>query len=360
MESRRSRDAAPDSAVRSIARTTDAAGAGVRPAEAGRRAALALATAALAGLTGGARAQVTGRSARVGMLYVTDTTPQLIGHFRGRLAALGWSEGRNLEIVASQSGASYEALQAVASVLVAARVDVIVTRGSAATRVARAATTSVPIIAITGDDMIALGFAASLARPGGNLTAISTIVGDLTAKRLNLLHECVSGLARIATLYSPDSPNQIAGLRRLREAAASLGLSVDAQEIRRLSELDGAVASLAERGAAALVPVGSTLLQTEAAQRRLGELALRHRMPGLFVEPDAVRAGGLMRYGVDIAALWLRTAEYVDRILRGAKPGDLPIEEPSRLHLVVNLATARTLGIAIPPTVLARADEVIE
>jgi putative ABC transport system substrate-binding protein len=138
------------------------------------------------------------------------------------------------------------------------------------------------------------------------------------------------------------------------------GFTIAAREIRTLEELDAAVASLAADGTAAFVPVASTLLQTGPAQRRLGELALRHRMPGLFLEPEAVRAGGLLSYGADLAVVWGRAAEYVDRILRGAKPGDLPIDQPSRFRLAVNLATARALGITLPPTVVARAEEVIE
>jgi putative ABC transport system substrate-binding protein len=251
-------------------------------------------------------------------------------------------------------------MRAVASTLVSGGVDVIVSRGGTATRAAVEATRTIPIVALTGSDYVAAGYAASMARPGGNITGVSSITRDLEGKRLDLVRESLPHFRRIAILYSPDSVAGSAEARRMGARAEEMGFSVDAREVHRIDDFAAAVSALAAAGPAVLMPVAATLLQTASAQRRLGELALRHRMPGAFVEPDAVRAGGLLSYGVDVAAMWVRAAEYADRILRGAKPGDLPIEEPTRLQLVVNLATARTLGITLPPTVVARADEVIE
>ena len=303
-------------------------------------------------------AQQTGKVYRIG--YLGNQNPTLnarsLGAFRQGLRELGWVEGQNVAIEYRWADGNLDRLPALASDLVSASVDVILVAGPAGIRAARQATRTVPIVAAIMGDPVVAGFAASFARPGGSVTGSAVQFEDLVTKQLQLLKETVPKAARVAILHhTPSSPDM---LKAAEAAARALGLKGRVFEIRDVPDLEGAFRTAKTEHADAMHVLPSTSFSHQRA--RLAELAVKHRLPGIYEDKAYVDAGGLMSYGPNFPDLFRRSASYVDRILKGAKPGDLPIEQPTKFELAVNLKAAKALGLTIPPSVLARADQVIE
>jgi putative ABC transport system substrate-binding protein len=307
-----------------------------------------------------AEGQQAGRPpARIGFLGFASLSTQRrsFDAFRQGLRDLGWIEGQNVIIESRWAEGDTERLPMLVAELVRLNVDVIVTGGSAAVRSLLQATRTIPIVSgALLVDPVGLGFAASLARPGGNYTGLASQYEEIVAKQVELLAEAVPRLSRLAVLHHTSVGPLTA--RAAAAAASRLGVTPHVVEVTRVADFEGAFGTMGRRGAQAVL-----LLPTPAfnAQRpALVALAARHRLPALYEQREFVTDGGLMSYGVDIAAMYGRAASYVHRILSGAKPGDLPIERAAKFELVINLRTATALGLTIPPTVLARADQVIQ
>ncbi len=277
---------------------------------------------------------------------------------RQGLRERGWVEGQNITFEDRSTVDHYNRLADVAAELIRLNVDVIVTAGTTATQAVRKATAVIPIVTVVASDPVETGLATSMAPPGGNITGLTTSGRDLIAKRLELLKETLPGLSRVAVLWSPDTRTGSVSLRNAETAAGALGLKVQPVEVRRPEDLDKAFRSMTHARAGALVTVSSSMFRANRA--RIVELTARHRLPSVFPEKEYVEAGGLMAYGPDLKDSYRQAASHVDKILKGTKPGDLPFEQPTKFGLVVNLKTARTLGLKIPPPVLVRADQVIE
>ena len=295
---------------------------------------------------------------RVGLLGIgSDEQSPFFEAFRQELRERGWVEGRNIVFEDRSRVEGYKRLPEVAAELVRFKVDVIVTTNTTGAIAAKKATGTIPIVTMMGADPVQTGLVASLARPGGNVTGLASLGRELMGKRLELLKETLPGVSRVAVLWNSESRTEIFSLKDAEAAAMSLGLRVQAVEVRRPEDLEKAFANLMREHPEALVPATSSLFRAHRA--RVVELAIRHRLPAIFDSKAYVEAGGLMSYGSDTKAIFRGLASYVDRILKGAKPGDLPVEQPTKFELVINLKTARTLSLTIPPAVLARADETI-
>ncbi|MBI2153033.1 MAG: ABC transporter substrate-binding protein [Candidatus Rokubacteria bacterium] len=273
------------------------------------------------------------------------------------LRELGYVEGQTIAIE-YRWAEGMDRLPALAAELARLPVDVIVTVSTPAALAAKRATTTIPIVnAITGDP-VATGLVASLARPGGNITGLTTQGEDLSGKWLQLLTEVVPRVTRIAVLWSPVSPTGPGYLRETEAAARALRVQLQALEVRGPEDLDGAFAAMARHGAQALVVTPDPMLHRE--RRSLVDLTARRRLPAIYFARDFVEVGGLMAYSAEFADLARRAATYVHKILKGAKPADLPVEQPTKFELVINMKTAKTLGLTIPSSILIRADQVIE
>jgi putative ABC transport system substrate-binding protein len=220
------------------------------------------------------------------------------------------------------------------------------------------ATTTIPIVFAGHADPIGSGHVASLARPGGNITGISIMMSETTAKGLELLKEAVPGLSRVAVLWDPATPSHAPGLTAVEVMGRVLGLRLQTLAVRSATEFDSAFSAIVQERAGGVLVLGSTLFA--GAARRLAELAMKHKLPMMFGPREQVEAGALLSYSPDRADIWRRAATYVDKILKGAKPGDLPVEQATKFELVINLKTAKALGLTIPPSLLLRADQVIE
>jgi putative ABC transport system substrate-binding protein len=271
---------------------------------------------------------------------------------------LGYVEGQNLRIEYRDAEGSAERLRDLAAELVRLQVEVIVAAGNAATRAAQQATRTIPIVMNSGDP-VGLGFVASLAHPGGNITGFSNFVADLPGKQLELLKAAVPQSTRIAVVTNPAHPAHGTEMDSLAVAAKGLGVHVHVVPLRSADELAGAFAAMSREGAEALVVLGEPLL----LDRIIGaivDLAAQHRLPAIYRWRSQVEAGGLMSYGPNQPALWRRYVYYVNRILQGTKPADLPVEQPMQFELVLNLKTAKALGITMPPSLLLLADEVLQ
>jgi putative ABC transport system substrate-binding protein len=276
--------------------------------------------------------------------------------FRDGLEEHGYIEGRNIVIERRSAEGDPQRLPELAADLVRLRVDVIVTATTAATQAAQRATATIPIVFALADNPVELGFVASVARPGGNITGLTGLIVELTAKRLELIKEAMPGVRRVAVLSSPY-PFSPAALKEVAEAGRPLGLQLVTIEVRQSNELDAAFARITSRKAQALLVLPHPIF---VAQRtHLVELAAKHRLPAIYHLKEFVEVGGLMSYGPDVAHMSRRAANYVDRILKGAKPADLPVEQPTQFTLAVNLKTAKALRLAIPQSILLQANEVI-
>jgi putative ABC transport system substrate-binding protein len=274
------------------------------------------------------------------------------------LRDLGYVEGRSIRFEARYADGKNDALAGLAVELVRAGVDVIVAVGTPASRAAKSASAVIPIVFSRIADPLALGLVPNLARPGANVTGVSVVTRDLAAKRLQLLLELVPGISRIGVLWDPSFPSAVIELKEVEDAAPQLKIELYRLPIRKAAELDPAMRGFAEQSGQALSVIPGVLF-TE--QRRLvAELAIGHRLPTILSRKEHVEAGGLMSYGTNYTDMYRRAATYVDKILKGAKAGDLPIEQPTKFELVINLKTAKALGLEVPWFLQQRADEVIE
>jgi len=309
-----------------------------------------------------AEAQPSAKIARIGFLTTGGDAPSRLREaFLQGLHDLGYVEGRNVVIEYRSAEGRLERWQALSAELVALKVDVIVAPGTAAAAAAKQATRAIPIVVIGAGDPVTSGLAVSLARPGGNVTGLSALSPELVSKWLELLKQAVPGLSRVAFLWQPGALPEHTERDMLMEAevaARTLGLRLQVVEARGAADIDRAFADMTKARAGALtVPSTPTF---SSARRRLADLATANRLPTMFTFREYVDAGGLMAYGPSLADLARRGATYVDKILNGTKPGDLPIEQPTKFELVINLKTAKELGLMIPQSVLARADELLQ
>ena len=282
---------------------------------------------------------------------------QRVAAFVQRLRQLGWIENRNVAIEYRWAEGRIERFTELAAEFARLKVDLIVAATTPAVIAAKQATSVIPIVIATANDPVATGLVASLARPGGNVTGLSNQMADTAAKRLELLREVVPGLRRLAILGNVDNPGAVLDMREAQAAASAVGLEATTFEIRRAEEIAPLFEALKGRGDA-LYFASDPLMNTN--RTRISTLALGARLPAMHGVRDYVEAGGLMSYGPSIVDQFRRAADYVDKILRGGKPSDIPIEQPTKFDLVINLTTAKTLGLTIPEPFLLRADEVIE
>jgi putative tryptophan/tyrosine transport system substrate-binding protein len=306
-----------------------------------------------------ARAQQGARVARIGHLDLGPAAARAsrVEALRAGLRDLGWVEGKNIAIEFRWAD-NVSQLPELAAELVRMNVDVIFAPSSTMVEPASKATKAIPIVFSNHADPIGTGHVASLNRPGGNITGLSELATELNVKALEMLTEAVPTATRIGVLWNPTTPSQVPGLQAVKAAGEKLGLALHLVSAVTVEEFDDALASMARErvGGVFVVPSPLTLMQAPS----LAEPALQHRLPTIFVAKENVEAGGLMSYGPDRVDLVRRAALYIDKILKGAKPADLPVEQASKYQLVINLKTAKALGLDIPPTLLARADEVIE
>jgi len=308
-----------------------------------------------------AEAQQAGKLVRIGFLSLHisagDPSP-LRDAFLAGLRNAGWIAGRNATIEYRHAAGDPARLSKLAHDLVALKVDVIVAAGTQAIQAARQATTTIPIVMAISSDPLGSGLVASLARPGGNVTGLTHLNIDVSGKRLQLLHEAVPGARRVAVLWNSGHPVKPREWQATGEAAQRLGVNLWSVEVKRATDLDRAFEAIAGEKIDALLVLEDPLLL--AHRQRIAEFTLRRRLPSMFEPREFVEAGGLMSYGPIFADLYRRAAIYVDKILKGTKPADLPIEQPTRFELVINMKTAKALGLTIPPSVVLRADHVIE
>jgi len=305
-----------------------------------------------------ARAQQRGKLPTIGYLGTTTASAwsPWTAAFVQRLRELGWIEGRNLAIEYRWAGARSEQFAEMAAEFVRLKVDVILTGGNAAVTV-KQATSDIPVVFVLAGDPVGTGLVATLARPGGNVTGVTNQATDLAGKRLELLREVLPGLRRLAIMANPDYSYGVLEVAEAQAAVSRLGIEVANFTIRRAEDIAPAFEALTGR-ADALYVIGDALVASN--RLRINTLALGARLPTMHSFREFVEAGGLMSYGPNFPDLFRRAAEFVDKILRGTKPGDIPVEQPTKFDLVINLITAKALGLEVPPTLLARADEVIE
>jgi putative ABC transport system substrate-binding protein len=308
-----------------------------------------------------AAAQAPHRPWRLGVLRLdappaAATESEQVRQLRDGLRDLGYVEGRDLVVEVRWARSAPSRLRPLAAELVALPADVIVTHGPAGVRAVQAETSTIPIVMARMDDVDAHGIVANLARPDGNVTGVSFQTGELSTKWLQLVREVVPRAAAVGVLWDANgTANQ---LRSIQGAARSLDVQLHVGEVRGPGDLEPAIAAVRRAGADALVMLASPLMTTHLP--RLAELAARHRLPAIYYTARFVTAGGLLAYGPSETEFsWRRAASFVDRLLKGARPGDLPIEQPTKFDLVVNLKVARALGLTIPPSLVARADQVV-
>lgn len=296
----------------------------------------------------------------IGILYQAGQGSQqspLIAAFREGLRDAGYVEGKNI-IIEYRATEKPDQLANLATEIVQLQVQVIVAAGSEAVRAARDATKHIPIVMTSSSDPVGSGFVVSLARPGGNITGMSVASPDLAAKRIELLREIVGDLTVIAVLWNPNDPPAVQSFKETEIAARRFGLAVQSVEVKSPTEFDSALASAMTAGPKALAVLTAPIMTNNSS--RIAEFALKNGLPTISYTDQFPKAGGLMSYGPNIPDSYRRAAVYVAKILKGEKPADLPVEQPIKFELVINLRTAKALGLTIPPAVLTRADEVIE
>jgi len=307
-----------------------------------------------------AQAAQTGNIYRIGFLgpgaerIYTDSLLRLRTGLRER----GYAEGKQIVFEYRFADDRYERLPGLAAELVRVKVDLIVVHSTPGTRAAKRATGTIPIVMVNVADPVGTGLIASLAHPGGNITGVSNIDVGLAAKRLELLKEVLPKLSLLGVLRNPNNASGEPQLRETQAAARSLGIEIRSFDVRDRTELDTAFSLMANARTDAFMVLGDPLFLSK--QKQIANLATTKRLPSVFARNENVEAGGLMSYGPTFAEQFREAATYVDKILKGAKPGDLPVEEPTRMYLVINLKTAKALGVTIPQSVLLRADQVIE
>jgi putative ABC transport system substrate-binding protein len=308
-----------------------------------------------------AEAQQAAKIARIGYLMLDlAASPHLREAFRQGLRDLGYVEGRNVVIEHRSAEGKPERLPALAAELVALKVDVLVAAATLPALAAKQATKTIPIVFAFAGDPVTSGLVTSLARPGGNVTGLSGLAPELVGKRLELLTHAVPGVSRVAVLWQPGGQGERTDKDMLKEAevtARALGVRLQFVEARGPADFDRAFSDMTRERAGALTVLAGTMFFNE--RRRLVDLAAKNRLPAAYGSRDFVDAGGAMSYGANTADLFRRAAAYVDKILKGAKPGDLPVEQPTKFELVINLKAAKALSLTIPPSLLARADHVV-
>jgi putative ABC transport system substrate-binding protein len=278
--------------------------------------------------------------------------------FRQGLRGLGYMEGKNLVIEQRWAEGKLNRLPALAAELVRLKVDTIVSAGPTVTRVAKEATVTIPIVMGFDDDPVGSGFVASLARPAGNITGLSALSPELSGKQLELLKEIIPRLSRVAVVGSSLHPGTAQSIKEMDQAAATVKVQLQHVDILEPNDIEPAFATATKGRADAVLVLTSVV--TNSHRKQIVELAAKHRLPAIYYTAEWVEAGGLMTYGASFTDLFRRAATYVDRILKGAKPADLPVEQPTKFEFVVNLKAAKQIGLTIPPNVLARADRVIK
>jgi putative ABC transport system substrate-binding protein len=307
-----------------------------------------------------AAAQQTKKVPRIGFLMSSsaERTKSRRAAFQQGLRELGYLEGKNIAIEQRYAAGKFEMLPELAAELVRLKVDLLVAEGAPAAHAAKNATSVIPIVMGNAADPVGTGLVASLARPGGNITGLSDFNLGVVTKRLELLKEVVPSASRVAVLLNPTNPTNPLQLKEIQAAAPALGATLLPLEAKEPDDIDRAFAAIRKERPGALIVIGDPMLGSNAT--RIAELAVKSRLPAIYGTQPNVDAGGLMSYGTNFDDLYHRAASYVDKILKGAKPADLPVEQPTKFELVINLKTAKQIGLTIPPNVLARADRVIK
>lgn len=305
-----------------------------------------------------AEAQAAGKPYRIGWLHPAPLPSEWMAGFRQGLREFGYVEGKDLVIEYRWGDGRFDRLPAMAAELVRLNVDVLIAGNTAAVLALRDATRTIPIVMTATNDPVGIGLVDSLARPGGNVTGLSGVGPDLSGKRLELLKEAIPGLTRVTALFNPENPSMALVQRETQASANALGLALQILHLRNPSELDAAFTAIVRERSGALVLPAETMLHGQRA--RIAEFAMRHRLGSISAWREFAEAGGLMVYGVSVRDVFRRAVGYIDKIQKGAKPADLPIEEPTKLEFIINVKTAKALGLTIPRSVLVRADEVID
>jgi putative tryptophan/tyrosine transport system substrate-binding protein len=307
-----------------------------------------------------AHAQQPAKVPRIGVLWLYSPTiaSPFAEAFRQGLRGLGYVEGQNIALEERWAEGRFDRLPSLAAELVRLNVDIIVTTSTPGAQAGQQATKSIPIVLTLVSDPVESGLVGSLARPGGNVTGLSLMHPDLTGKRLELLKEVIPKLSRLAVLSNSANPIIPPLLRETEAAARALGIQLQVVEVRGPTEFDGAFSAMTRDRAGALVVLPDGIFQNE--RRRIAALAVKSRLPAMYAWREAVEDGGLMSYGASVPDIFRRAATYVDKILKGAKPAELPVEQPIKFEFVINLKAAKQIGLTIPPNVLARADKVIK
>jgi putative ABC transport system substrate-binding protein len=305
-----------------------------------------------------AEAQHPGKPAKIGWLGSRSASAPARELFRRELHSLGYVEGKNIAIEYRYAEGRLEQLPTLADELIRLKVDVLLTPSTPAARAAKNATSKIPIVFYSGSDPVAAGLVDSLARPGGNITGFTTMMTVLAGKRLELLKETISKLSRVAVLWNPQDPLSVQQWEESQLAARELGLQLHSMEVSSADQFDSAFKEATKANSAALALMEGPFFFSH--QRQIADLAAKYRLPAIYSYREFVASGGLMSYGADEAEPYRRAASYVDKILKGAKPADLPVEQPTKFELVINLKAAKQIGLTIPPNVLARADKVIK
>ena len=314
----------------------------------------------LSALSFSVEAQQTGKIPRIGYLSSLSASSDSSRHdaFRQGLKELGYVEEKNVAVEYEFAQGKLDRLPDLAGELVRLKVDVIVVGGSTATRAAKNATKLIPIVMINVTDPVVLGFVVSLARPGGNITGLSNLAPELGGKRLELLKEIVPRLSRVAVLGDPNSPAYGPQLNELKLAARALGLQLQPVEVRGPGDLENAFSAMIKAHAGAFMGLQQPTI--DILRKRIMDLAGKNRLPAMYPNRENVEAGGLISYAADISTMFRRAATYVDKILKGTKPADLPVEQPMKFELVINLKAAKQIGVTIPQWTLMKADKVIK
>jgi len=297
---------------------------------------------------------------RIGYLNANfpSANPGRIEAFRQGLRELGYVESKNIVIERRFADGKFDRLPSLATELVRLNVAVILTTGGISTRAAKEVTSTIPIVMAQDNDPVGNGFVASLARPGGNITGLATFAPELSAKRLELLKEIVPKLSRVAVFGTSANPGNAQSLKEIEAAAGAFKIQLQQQDVLESKDIEPAFRAAANGRIDTIIVLVSSVLNSN--RKRVAELAAKNRLPVIYPFREFVEAGGLMSYGVNFVDLYRRSATYVDKILKGAKPADFPVEQPTKLELVINLKAAKQIGLVIPPSVLARADKVIK
>jgi putative tryptophan/tyrosine transport system substrate-binding protein len=305
-------------------------------------------------------AQQSGKVPRIGFLGNSTAALEanLIGPFREGLRDLGYVEGKNISIEYRWAEGNYERFPSLIAELIALNIDVIVTAGTPASLAVKKATTSIPLVMIAVGDPVGTGLIGSLAHPGGNVTGLTSIAADLEGKRLELLREVVPTLSHVAVFWNPASPFQVVSEKEVQAAAQLLRIKVLSLAVQAQEQFDNAFAAIRRERPGALNVLADRLFLHN--RMSIMDFATKHRLPGVHAYVELVEAGGLMSYGPSYPGMHRRAAYFVDRILKGAKPADLPVEQPAKFELVINLKAGKQIGVTIPPSVLYRADKVIK